>query len=115
MPFLFISVSGAVTRNIIFKKTIKSKKKKMMQASVSASPRESVIVVMNANRSKGAMDALDWALKRVVRRQDTVIVLGVSGGFGKKNSCFPLNMGISISGICKVPYPSTISTGRRLL
>ncbi|KAF2319773.1 hypothetical protein GH714_018688 [Hevea brasiliensis] len=71
----------------------------MVQASVPASPRESVIVVMDANRSKGSMDALDWALKSVVRRQDTVIVLGVSCAFGKKNSCFPLNMGISISAI----------------
>ncbi|XP_048231254.1 serine/threonine-protein kinase CDG1 [Ricinus communis] len=66
----------------------------MVQASAaSVSARESVIVVMDANKSKGNMDALDWALKHVVRRRDTVIVLGVSSDFGKKNSCFPLNMG----------------------
>ncbi|EEF33115.1 conserved hypothetical protein [Ricinus communis] len=65
-------------------------------AAASVSPRESVIVVMDANKSKGNMAALDWALKHVVRRRDTVIVLGVSSDFGKKNSRFPLNMGISI-------------------
>ncbi|KDP38873.1 hypothetical protein JCGZ_05030 [Jatropha curcas] len=70
-----------------------------MVQEVAAAARESVIVVMDANRSKGNMDALDWALKHVVRRQDTVIVIGVSSDLGKKNSCFPLNMGISISGI----------------
>ncbi|XP_065871919.1 serine/threonine-protein kinase CDG1-like [Euphorbia lathyris] len=61
--------------------------------------RESVMVVMDTNKNKGNMDALYWALKHVVRRRDTVIVLGVSTDFAKKNSCFPLNMGITISGI----------------
>ncbi|WCJ18298.1 Protein kinase superfamily protein [Euphorbia peplus] len=61
--------------------------------------RESVMVVMDTNKNKGNMDALHWALKHVVRRHDTVIVLGVSCDFQRKNSCFPLNMGITISGI----------------
>lgn len=64
-----------------------------------SSPSESVLVVMNANRNKGSMDALEWALKHVVRRRDTVIVLGVIYEFGEKSSCFPVNFGISISGI----------------
>ncbi|XVF45257.1 hypothetical protein PTKIN_Ptkin02bG0190700 [Pterospermum kingtungense] len=64
--------------------------------------RESVIVVMDANRNKGMVDALDWALKHVVRPKDTVIVVGVLDDIGsKKNSttCFPINIGISIHGI----------------
>ncbi|XWS62812.1 hypothetical protein CRYUN_Cryun06bG0042600 [Craigia yunnanensis] len=62
--------------------------------------RESVIVVMDDNRNKGMVDALDWALKHVVRPKDTVIVVGVLGDIGKKNSsCFPINFGISMSGI----------------
>ncbi|OMP01546.1 hypothetical protein COLO4_11790 [Corchorus olitorius] len=60
--------------------------------------RESVIVVMDANRNKGMVDAVDWALKHVVRPKDAVIVVGVLRDIGKKTpSCFP--MGISISGI----------------
>ncbi|XVE93229.1 hypothetical protein REPUB_Repub01dG0172400 [Reevesia pubescens] len=62
--------------------------------------RESVIVVTDANRNKGMLDALDWALKHVVRPKDTVIVVGVLCDIGKKNpSCFPINMGINIYGI----------------
>ncbi|KAF9592612.1 hypothetical protein IFM89_016260 [Coptis chinensis] len=60
---------------------------------------ESVIVVMDANRNKGNADALDWALNRVVRPKDTVIVLGIICEFGKKTSCFPFYMGIGISAI----------------
>ncbi|KAK8700106.1 hypothetical protein V6N13_018510 [Hibiscus sabdariffa] len=65
------------------------------------SARESVIVVMDGKRSKGMADALDWALNNCVRRKDTVIVIGVLGEMVKKNAthCFPLNMGINISGI----------------
>ncbi|KAL5787422.1 hypothetical protein ACOSP7_004371 [Xanthoceras sorbifolium] len=66
------------------------------------SPREVVIVVVDANRDKGNMEALDWALKHVVRPRDSIVVLGVLYDLGKKNyssSCFPLNMGITISGI----------------
>lgn len=68
------------------------------------SARASVIVVMDANRNKGNVDALDWALKHVVCPKDTVIVLGVLCEFGKKISCFPLNMGITISGICMLLF-----------
>lgn len=70
----------------------------------SSGVRESVIVVMNANRNKGMVDALDWALKHVVRPKDTVIVVGVLRDIGKKNnspSCFPINIGISMPGICE--------------
>lgn len=65
------------------------------------SEREGVIVVMDANRNKSNVDALEWALKNVVRPRDAVVVLGVLYDIGRKNfSCFPLNRGISISGIC---------------
>ncbi|GKV21174.1 hypothetical protein SLEP1_g31178 [Rubroshorea leprosula] len=63
-------------------------------------PRKTAIVVMDANRNKVIVDALDWALKLVVRPRDTVVVLGVFCKTGKKSSsCFPLNMGISNHGI----------------
>ncbi|XVF01134.1 hypothetical protein REPUB_Repub04eG0062200 [Reevesia pubescens] len=62
--------------------------------------RESVIVVVDANRNKGMVDVLDWSLKHVVRPKDNVIVVGVLPDIGKKNpSCFPINIGISMSGI----------------
>ncbi|KAI7993011.1 putative LRR receptor-like serine/threonine-protein kinase [Camellia lanceoleosa] len=69
-----------------------------------ASPVESVIVVMNANRNKVSVEALDWAIKHVVRPRDTVIVLGVLSDFGKKtcsssSTCLPFHMRISLSGI----------------
>ncbi|KAF5206812.1 hypothetical protein FRX31_003604 [Thalictrum thalictroides] len=54
---------------------------------------------MDANRNKGNVDALDWALNRVVRPKDTVIVVGTICEFGKKTSCFPFYMGIGISAI----------------
>ncbi|KAK3184830.1 hypothetical protein Dsin_032116 [Dipteronia sinensis] len=66
-----------------------------------SSPREGVIVVVDANRNKGNMEALEWALKHVVRPRDAIVVLGVLYDLAGKNnnSCFPLNMGITISGI----------------
>ncbi|KAK0590798.1 hypothetical protein LWI29_031807 [Acer saccharum] len=65
-------------------------------------PREGVIVVVDANRNKGNLEALEWALKHVVRPRDAIVVLGVLydlAGKHNNNSCFPLNMGITISGI----------------
>ncbi|PON60087.1 Mitogen-activated protein kinase kinase kinase [Trema orientale] len=68
--------------------------------------RECVIVVMDASKSKGSMEALDWALKNVVRPRDTILVLGVlyeffSNKLKNSYSCFPFKflMGIGISGI----------------
>ncbi|XP_038708830.1 probable receptor-like protein kinase At1g80640 [Tripterygium wilfordii] len=61
--------------------------------------RKSVIVVIDANRSKGSIDAVDWAMKHVVRPGDTLVILGIICGIGRKMSCFPLIMGISIAGI----------------
>ncbi|EOX98061.1 Kinase protein with adenine nucleotide alpha hydrolases-like domain, putative isoform 2 [Theobroma cacao] len=76
-----------------------AKIKKMVSQTDSAT-RESVIVVMDANRNKGMVDVVDWALKHVVRPKDTVIVVGVLADIRKKNSsCFPINMGINIYGI----------------
>ncbi|GKV42853.1 hypothetical protein SLEP1_g50216 [Rubroshorea leprosula] len=73
------------------------------------SPRETVIVVMDANKNKVGMDALDWALKHVVHPRDTVVVLGVLYEIEKKStSCFPLNMGISINAI----YVATLTPSR---
>ncbi|ESR45110.1 hypothetical protein CICLE_v10003174mg [Citrus x clementina] len=71
-----------------------------LSSSPPPSEREGVIVVMDANRNKSNVDALEWALKNVVRPRDAVVVLGVLYDIGRKNfSCFPLNRGISISGI----------------
>ena len=43
------------------------------------SPRETVLVLIDANRKKGSqLEALNWALKCVVRSKDTVIALGVT-------------------------------------
>ncbi|TYG81032.1 hypothetical protein ES288_D02G264900v1 [Gossypium darwinii] len=63
--------------------------------------RESVIVVIDGKRSKGMVEPLDWALKHVVRRKNTVIVVAILGDMGKKNAtqCFPLNMRFNFSGI----------------
>ncbi|GMN61661.1 hypothetical protein TIFTF001_030742 [Ficus carica] len=63
----------------------------------SVTPRETVIVVVDASKSNnkgGNMDALDWALKNAVRPGDTVLVLGVlyesvTSNSKKNNSCFP--------------------------
>ncbi|KAK8529910.1 hypothetical protein V6N13_102801 [Hibiscus sabdariffa] len=68
--------------------------------------RESVIVVADASRIKGMVNALDWALEHVVRRKDTVIAIGVWGDTRKKINvchCFPLNMGnVNFSGILEL-------------
>ncbi|KAK3006849.1 hypothetical protein RJ639_016582 [Escallonia herrerae] len=61
-------------------------------SSMPPSPGESIIVVMDANRSKGSLDALDWAINTIVHPNDTVVVLGVLTELGKKpsqTSCFP--------------------------
>ncbi|KAL8264831.1 hypothetical protein R6Q59_022961 [Mikania micrantha] len=62
---------------------------------------ETVIVVMNGNRGKGNLDALEWAIKYIVGPKDTVVVLGVLPEIGKKSnpSCLPFHFGIGSSGI----------------
>ncbi|GMP39255.1 hypothetical protein CsSME_00010166 [Camellia sinensis var. sinensis] len=40
-------------------------------------PAESVVVVMDANHRKVSVEAVDWAIKHIVRPRDTVVVLGV--------------------------------------
>ncbi|XP_077243445.1 putative serine/threonine-protein kinase PBL16 [Tasmannia lanceolata] len=60
---------------------------------------ESVIVVMDADRNRGKVDALNWALNNVVRPKDTVIVLGVLCDCCKKSSCFPFDIGIGVTAI----------------
>ena len=72
------------------------------------SPGESVLVVINANRNKPNVDALDWAIKNIVHPKDTVVVLVVLSEIGKKSSpsCFPY-VGIRLSGICKLSFPDT--------
>ncbi|CAI0439353.1 unnamed protein product [Linum tenue] len=65
----------------------------------SSAPRESVIVVMHSNQSKCDVEAVDWALKHVVRRGDDVIVLGVIDGCGVKATCFPFNKAMGFSAI----------------
>ncbi|XP_052204208.1 serine/threonine-protein kinase CDG1-like isoform X2 [Diospyros lotus] len=79
---------------------------------------ESVIVVMDANRSKVSGDALEWAIKHVVRRGYTVIVLGVFSDGCKKisspsgTSCFPFRMWISLSSISvRIEYSGSVGQG----
>ncbi|XP_010030109.2 putative proline-rich receptor-like protein kinase PERK11 isoform X2 [Eucalyptus grandis] len=64
-----------------------------LEAANSSSPGETVIVVMDANRSRGNVQALEWALRHVARRGHTVLVLGVFCEIGKRASCFPFHMG----------------------
>lgn len=67
-------------------------------------PREAVIVAVDADRTKGTVEAVEWALKHVVRPRDIVLVLGVfNDQLAKKNSCFPFKLLMSIvtSGICR--------------
>ncbi|CAL1385528.1 unnamed protein product [Linum trigynum] len=54
---------------------------------------------MHSNQSKCDVEAVDWALKHVVRRGDDVIVLGVIDGCGVKATCFPFNMAMGFSAI----------------
>ena len=68
----------------------------------SSSERACVLVVMDANRSKSGVEALEWALKSVVHPKDTDIALGVLIECWRKNSCFPFLTGIGISGWCKL-------------
>ncbi|KAJ9552292.1 hypothetical protein OSB04_016337 [Centaurea solstitialis] len=70
-------------------------------ASLAAAAGESVMVVMDRNRGKSSLDALDWAFKYIVGPNDTVVVLGVLPEIGKKAapSCLPFNVGIGTSGI----------------
>ncbi|KAK8626833.1 hypothetical protein V6N13_134463 [Hibiscus sabdariffa] len=84
---------------ISYRQSRRGRRKMVSRTDPNAS--ESVIVVMDGKRSKGMADSLDWALNNCVRRKDTVIVIGVLGEMVKKNAthCFPLNMGINISGI----------------
>lgn len=52
---------------------------------------KSIMVVMDANRSEGNVEAVDWALNYVVRPRDTLTVLGVLHELRKKppaSSCF---------------------------
>ncbi|KAL7582561.1 hypothetical protein Lser_V15G46140 [Lactuca serriola] len=62
---------------------------------------ENVIVVLDGNRGKGSLDALDWAIKYIVGPNDTVVVLGVLPEIGKKPapSCLPFHLGVGTSGI----------------
>ncbi|KAL1802115.1 hypothetical protein ACET3Z_030762 [Daucus carota] len=58
-----------------------------------ASPGESVIVVIDANRNKVMVDALAWAIRNIVQPRDTVVVLGLLSEVWKKNACIPLFSG----------------------
>ncbi|KAI3707853.1 hypothetical protein L2E82_36731 [Cichorium intybus] len=62
---------------------------------------ENVIVVMDGNRGKGSLDALEWAIKYIVGPNDTVVVLGVLPEIGRKPapSCLPFHLGIGASRI----------------
>ncbi|XP_056163340.1 probable serine/threonine-protein kinase At1g01540 [Syzygium oleosum] len=64
-----------------------------LEADDSSSPGETVMVVMDANRSRGNVHAIEWALRHVARRGHTVLVLGLLCEIGKRASCFPFHMG----------------------
>ncbi|XP_028949394.1 proline-rich receptor-like protein kinase PERK14 [Malus sylvestris] len=79
------------------------REREMTGLQLQSSQREAVIVAVDANRTKGSMEAVEWALKHVVKPGDIFLVLGVFtiDHHVKKNSCFPfkLLMGFGISGI----------------
>ncbi|KAM0972401.1 hypothetical protein ACFX2H_019911 [Malus domestica] len=79
------------------------REREMTGLQLQSSQREAVIVAVDANRTKGSMEAVEWALKHVVKPGDIFLVLGVftTDHHVKKNSCFPfkLLMGFGISGI----------------
>ncbi|CAN6678549.1 unnamed protein product [Malus baccata var. baccata] len=67
-----------------------------------SSQRGAVIVAVNANRTTGSVEAVEWALKYVVKPGDVLLILGVFTDHpAKKNSCFPVKllMGLAVSGI----------------
>ncbi|KAM2068163.1 hypothetical protein ACFX1T_044401 [Malus domestica] len=67
-----------------------------------SSQREAVIVAVDANRTKGSVEAVEWALKHIVKPGDTFLVLGFfTDHHAKKNSCFPFKLltGLRASGI----------------
>lgn len=85
-------------------------------SSISSPVGESVIVVMNGNREKGNMDALEWAIKYIVGPKYTIVVLGVlPEEIGRKPnpSCLPFHLGFGSSGMCKLFY-LFIRTSRNL-
>lgn len=65
--------------------------------------REAVIVAVDANRSKGSVEAVEWALTHLVRPGDILLVLGVLHDDHlenpKKHSCFPFNL-LMVTGTC---------------
>lgn len=67
---------------------------------------EIIIVVMDGNRSKGSLDALEWAIRYLVVPNDTIVVVGVLPKIGKKSnpSCLPFHVGFGASGICKLLF-----------
>ncbi|XP_028079071.1 uncharacterized protein LOC114280859 isoform X4 [Camellia sinensis] len=76
-------------------------------------PAESVVVVMDANHRKVSVEAVDWAIKHIVRPRDTVVVLGVLSEVGKKtttssssssSSCLPFHVGASLSRILRIEF-----------
>ncbi|XP_062114584.1 probable receptor-like serine/threonine-protein kinase At5g57670 [Humulus lupulus] len=70
--------------------------------------RERLIVVVDASRSKVSMEALDWALKNVVRPRDNILVLAVL----YDNFSFPINKKTPTS-VC-FPFKFLMGIGERL-
>ncbi|XP_071740420.1 serine/threonine-protein kinase-like protein At3g51990 [Rutidosis leptorrhynchoides] len=62
---------------------------------------ETILVVMDGNRGKGSLDALEWAIKYIVCHNETIVVVGVLPEIGKKSSlpCLPFQVGFGTSGI----------------
>lgn len=70
--------------------------------------REAVIVAVDANRSKGSVEAVEWALGHLVRPGDILLVLGVLLddllGNPKKHSCFQFKQILMGTGTCTLSF-----------
>ncbi|KAL6180576.1 hypothetical protein ACLB2K_047237 [Fragaria x ananassa] len=65
--------------------------------------REAVIVALDAKRSRGSVEIVEWAFRYLVRPGDILLVLGVlqDDQLPKKHSCFPFFNIFSATGACE--------------
>ncbi|KAI4318498.1 hypothetical protein MLD38_032195 [Melastoma candidum] len=69
---------------------------------------ETVMVAVNANRGRGNnFEAVDWAIRRVVRPRNRLVILGVLCDVGWKTSCFPFHRGER----CEAPVQAEVDPG----
>ncbi|KAB2620417.1 proline-rich receptor-like protein kinase PERK14 [Pyrus ussuriensis x Pyrus communis] len=63
-----------------------------MTLQLQSSQKGTVIVAVDANRTTGSVEAVEWALKYVVKPGDVLLILGVFTDHPAKNSCFPVKL-----------------------